>query len=220
MQKYLLALLLPLFSIPTTASAQNTSRQTPTTPIISTERDSTTFYDRLDKTLKGARISYTNSDSSFNWLVGSWTVAAKGFAKTGYRGKKEFSWNEPTVEYLSDEDHTIFMASKDSTTFTTGSGKQKGLLPPQVILQYDNYGKVWALQPGYHDRYDWGSLISDGWQGNKIVFKGTIALAGLKVNESQTWTKISDHEFRIVYEENLSDNSWFLTEENVFTKVK
>jgi len=60
---------------------------------------------------------------------------------------------------------------------------QKVVFPPQVILQYDNYGKVWALQPGY-------------------------------------WTKISDNEFHILYEENLLDNSWVVIEENIFTKIK
>jgi len=134
-------------------------------------------------------------------MVGCWTIEAKGFAKAGFRGKKEFSWKEPVAEYLKAEDHSIFIATKDSTTLTTISGKQKTLLPPQVILQYDDYGKVWVLQPGYHDRYDWGSLISKGWKGNKIIFEGTISISGLKITERETWTKISDHEFHILYEE-------------------
>jgi len=218
MSKYFLILLIPFFSRAGTAVAQDTVKHA--NPIISMERDTGTFYDRLDKVMKSKIISRVNSDSSFNWMVGNWTIEAKGFAKIGFRGKKEFRWNEPIVEYLVDENHTVFIAFKDSTTFTTQSTRQKVVLPPQVMLQYDTYGKVWALQPGYSDRYDWGSLISNGWEGNKIIFKGTISLTGLKINERETWTRISADEFHILYEETLGDNSWFVIEENTFTRVR
>jgi hypothetical protein len=161
-----------------------------------------------------------NTDSSFDWMVGNWTIEAKGFAKTGFKGQTEFRWKEPVVEYLTDETHAVFIAFKDSTTLTTKSGRQRAVLPAQVMLQYDIYGKVWVLLPGYHDRYDWGSLISDGWEGNKIVFKGTISISGLKINERETWTKISEDEFHILYEEKLIDNKWFSIEENIFTRVR
>jgi hypothetical protein len=218
MSKYFLIILIPFLSTANTATAQDTVKHA--NPIISMERNFDTFYDRLDKVIKSKEINRVNRDSSFNWMVGDWAIEAKGFAKNGFRGKKEFRWNEPVVEYLADENHTVYIAFKDSTILTTKSTRKKMVLPPQVILQYDNYGKVWVLQPGYNDRYDWGSLISNGWEGNKIIFKGTISLSGLKVNERETWTRISADEFHILYEENLSDNSWFVIEENTFTKIK
>ncbi|HEY2726842.1 MAG TPA: hypothetical protein VGI61_06690, partial [Parafilimonas sp.] len=98
--------------------------------------------------------------------------------------------------------------------------KKKYLSPPQVILQYDVYGKVWVLQAGYNNRYDWGSQISNGWQGNKIVFYGTISLSGIKCNERQTWSKISMNQFHILYEEKLQNHTWFAVEENIYTKVR
>jgi len=215
--KYLLILSITVLSKAAPASAQDTVGHA--NPIISAERDSVSFYDRLDHILKPGKTDGLNNDSSFDWMVGIWAIEAKGFAKIGFRGKKKFRWNEPAAEYWSDENHAIFVDFKDSITLTTSSGKHRAPLPSQVILQYDTYGKVWVLQPGYHDRYDWGSLISKGWEGNKIVFEGTISISGLKITERETWTKISDHEFHILYEENLLDNSWFVTEENIFTRV-
>src|SRR5882762_8659844 len=218
MSKYFLIILIPFLSKANPTTAQEIVKHAD--PIISMERDSGTFYDRLDKVIKSKEINRVNSDSTFNWMVGTWAIEAKGFAKIGFRGKKEFRWNEPVVEYLLDENHTVYVASKDSIVLTTKSIRKKVVLPPQVILQYDNYGKVWVLQPGYNDRYDWGSLISNGWKGNKIIFKGAISLTGLKINERETWTKISEDEFHILYEENLLDNTWFVIEENTFNKIK
>jgi hypothetical protein len=190
------------------------------TPIFSTELDTATFYDRLEKVLYNGKITRVNIDSSFNWLVGSWAIEAKGFAKTGFQGKKEFTWQEPSEEFLMDQNHSLFVVFKDSTTITTKAGKQKALIPPQVILQYDNYSRVWVLQAGYYDRYDWGTLIATGWEGNKILFRGTISLAGLKVNQQETWTKITSNKFHILYEEQLQDHSWFKIEENIYTRAK
>jgi len=216
--KYFLLLLIPFLSKANIVVAQEPIKHT--SPILSMERDSVTFYDRLDTLLKSSKINRVNKDSTFNWMPGSWTIEAKGYAKIGFRGKKEFRWNEPNAEYLVDENHAVFIVFKDSTTLRSRSGDQKVVRPPQVILQYDNYSKVWVLQPGYSGLYDWGSLVSNGWEGNKIIFTGTISLSGLKINERETWTKISDNDFHILYEENLSDNSWFVIEENFFTKVK
>lgn len=218
MSKHFLIILIPFLCKASATIAQDTVKHAK--PIISTERNFDTFYDRLDKVMKSEEINLVNIDSTFNWMLGSWAIKAKGFAKNGFRGKKEFKWNEPVVEYLTDEKHTVYIVFKDSIILTTKSFRKKVILPPQVMLQYDNYGKVWVLQPGYNDRYDWGSLISNGWEGNKIIFKGTISLSGLKINERETWTRISADEFHILYEENLSDNSWFVIEENTFTKLK
>jgi hypothetical protein len=218
MSKYFLIILIPFLCKASITIAQGTVKHA--NPIISIERNADTFYDRLDKVIKSKEINHVNIDSTFNWMVGSWAIKAKGFAKNGFRGKKEFRWNEPVVEYLADENHTVYIAFKDSIILTTKASRKKVVLPPQVMLQYDNYGKVWVLQPGYNDRYDWGSLISNGWEGNTIIFKGTISLSGLKINERETWTRISADEFHILYEQNLSDNSWFVIEENTFTKLK
>jgi len=218
MSKYPLILFISCFSTIAAATAQDTVKQA--TPIIQTERDSASFYDRLDNLQKSGKTGSAYTDSTFNWMIGNWAIEAEGFAKNGFRGKKEFKWNEPLAEYVADDNHTIFVVFKDSTTLTTKSTKQRVVVPPQVILQYDNYGKVWVLQPGYHDRYDWGSLIANSWEGNKIIFRGTISLNGLKINERETWTRISANEFHILYEENLLNNSWFVIEENTFTRIK
>jgi hypothetical protein len=56
--------------------------------------------------------------------------------------------------------------------------------------------------------------------GKPNDLQGTISLAGLKVNERQTWIKISEDEFHILYEEQLRDKSWFISEENIYQNKK
>ncbi|UFH53303.1 hypothetical protein [Spirosoma sp. KNUC1025] len=109
------------------------------------------------------------------------------------------------------------MTFKDSTvTIMTKDGKKSSPFLPQILLQYDKASQVWAFKGGY----DWGSEIATGWIGNKIVFRGSISLAGLKINERQNWVKLSDKEFHITYEEQLRNGSWFVSETNIYKRVE
>ena len=190
------------------------------TPILGVTPDSLSFYDRLDQALKGRKLNYDNRDSSFNWMVGNWTIKAKGYARNGFRGKTEFEWQEPFVSFVRDQNYSIFVSTGDTVRMTSQQEQKLMPMPPQVILQYDVYGGVWVLQPGYYNRYDWGSLIATGWDGYYIVFNGAISLTGIKLIERETWTRKSDDEFRIVYEEQLSDSSWFTIGESTYTRLK
>ena len=189
-------------------------------PILGIAPDSLSFYDRLDQRLKGRNLSYDNHDSSFNWMVGNWSIKAKGYARNGFRGKKEFEWQEPFVSFLRDQNYSIFVSTGDTVRMTSQGEQKLAAMPPQVILQYDVNGNVWVLQPGYYNRYDWGSLIANGWEGDHIVFNGAISVTGIKLVERETWTRRSDDEFLIVYEQQLSDGSWFTIEENTYTRIK
>jgi hypothetical protein len=44
-------------------------------------------------------------------------------------------------------------------------------------------------------------------------------LAGLAIEERQTWTKRSEQELYIRYQEQLRNGQWFLSEENVYRRV-
>ncbi|HWB92125.1 MAG TPA: hypothetical protein VG605_09740 [Puia sp.] len=189
-------------------------------PIEGISPDSITFYDRLDQELKGRRLNYDNKDSSFNWMVGSWSIKAKGYARNGFRGKKEFEWQEPYVAFTSDQNYSIYVSTNDTIRQTGRRERKLVPMPPQVILQYDVYSNVWVLQSGYYNRYDWGSLVSSGWTGDQIVFEGAISLTGIRLVERETWTKQSDDAFRIVYEELMNDGTWFTIEENTYTRTR
>ncbi|UFH53302.1 hypothetical protein [Spirosoma sp. KNUC1025] len=69
----------------------------PVHPIISVEPNPVLpFYDRLDKVSRSRELIATSEfTSSFDWLVGVWTVNATGYAKNGFKQKKIFSWQEP-----------------------------------------------------------------------------------------------------------------------------
>src|SRR5882757_1718794 len=188
-------------------------------PIWCIPPDSLSFYDRLDRVLNGKRLNYENRDSSFNWMVGKWSIQSKGYARTGFKGKREFAWTEPVVSFLRDQNYTIYADTHDTIQLTDQTGQKSMFMPPQVILQYDVYGRVWALQPGYNNRYDWGAMISSGWEGDHMEFYGTISLSGILILERETWTKIGDNEFQILYEEKLSDGSWFKIEENRYIRI-
>ena len=189
-------------------------------PIWCIPPDSLPFYDRLDRVLNGKKGNDKNGDSSFNWMVGKWSIQAKGYARTGFRGKREFAWTEPVISFLRDQNHSIFADTHDTIQLSDQTGQRSMIMPPQVILQYDVYGRVWALQPGYNNRYDWGAMISSGWEGDHAEFYGTISLSGILFLEREIWTRISDSEFHILYEEKLSDGSWFKIEENRFLRTE
>ena len=181
-------------------------------PIISPGRPTMPFYDRLNKQVTQAQ----KLDSLFNWLVGTWSVNAKGYSKNGFKGKKTFEWTEPTREIFFDSYYTFYTAFRDSLLSSfTKKGKQTIPAIPQLLLQFDRNSNVWVLKDGY----DWGSEIASSWTNTKIVFLGTISLAGIKITERQTWTKISNAEFRIAYEEQLLDGKWFLSETNVYKRL-
>jgi hypothetical protein len=82
MPKYFLIILIPFLFKAKAITAQDTVKHA--TPIISMERDSGTFYDRLDKVIRPKEINQVNSDSNFNWMVGNWAIESKGFAKIGF----------------------------------------------------------------------------------------------------------------------------------------
>jgi hypothetical protein len=91
--------------------------------------DSISFYDRLDEVLKTSKLHPDNHDSSFNWMVGTWTIQAKGWAHRG---------------------------------------------------------------SGYNDRYDWGYMISEGWNGDRIEFNGAISVSGIRMIEREPRVRLSD----------------------------
>lgn len=187
-------------------------------PILSAEPNPVLpFYDRLEKRLKNKSHPVAAADTSFDWLAGVWTVFSTGYAKTGFKGQKVFSWWEPPREIFYDENRHFYQTFQDSSlVITTKNGKQRVPFPPQLILQYDKASNLWVFKGGY----DWGSEVAVAWTGHQIVFRGTISLAGLKLNERQTWTKVSPDEFYITYEEQLYNGSWFLLERNVYRRQK
>jgi hypothetical protein len=180
------------------------------------------FYDRYfqhqqtDSTYGKAIIS-SKQMVNMQWLVGKWTITSKGYTKTNLRkdGKQVFEWKEPTVEFLLAEDHTLYLAGSDSLVVKNSQGQMKRLYLPQPFLKYDPFNQVWILVGGY----DWGALVSQGWQNTKMVFIGRIMLAGLVVEERQTWMKRSEQELYIRYEELLRNGEWFLSEENIYRKA-
>ena len=182
-------------------------------PIISPGRPTLPLYDRLDKLTTPAY----KTDSLFNWLVGTWSVNAKGYAKKGFRGKKTFEWNEPIREIFFDSNYIFYTSFKDSliTIFST-KGKEKIAAIPEVLLQFDKRSNVLVLKGGY----DWGSEIANSWTNTTMVFLGTISLEGLKITERQTWTKLSNDEFSISYEEQLKNGTWFVSETNVCKRLQ
>ena len=182
-------------------------------PIISPGRPTLPLYDRLDKLTTPAH----KTDSLFNWLVGTWSVNAKGYAKKGFRGKKTFEWAEPVREIFFDSNYIFYTSFKDSliTIFTT-KGKEKVAAIPEVLLQFDKRSNVLVLKGGY----DWGSEIANSWTNTTMVFLGTISLEGFKITERQTWTKLSNDEFRISYEEQLKNGAWFVSETNVYKRLQ
>jgi hypothetical protein len=180
------------------------------------------FYDRYflkqqrDSTFGKPVISPKQVDA-MQWLVGEWTISSKGFTKTTVRkdGKRTFEWQERAVEFLLGEDRSLFLARKDSLVLSGREGNEKRPYPPQLFLKYDPFTQVWVLVGGY----DWGAMVSGGWQGKQMVFTGRIMLAGLEIEERQTWIKRSEQELCIRYQEQLRDGQWFLSEENIYRKV-
>jgi hypothetical protein len=161
-------------------------------------------------------MSAHKMDSLFNWLIGTWSVNGKGYAKNGFKGKKTFEWTEPTREIFFDSDYTFYTSFSDSLVSAfKKKGKETISAIPQVLLQFDKRSNVWVLKGGY----DWGSEIAGSWTNTKIIFLGTISLEGFKITERQTWTKISNDEFRISYEEQLKDGKWFLSEINNYKRL-
>jgi hypothetical protein len=83
------------------------------------------FYDRLDSASKASNSAVTPATAaSFDWLAGTWSVYSTGYAKTSFKGRKEFSWQEPQREIFFDENHHFYTTFKDSTiTITTKDGR-------------------------------------------------------------------------------------------------
>jgi hypothetical protein len=211
--------LLAIFILGLGASGETQRLPRHSQPALGVIADSISFYDRLDEVLKTDQLHPDNRDSSFNWMVGTWTIQAKGWARRGFRNKTEFQWREPTVSFMRDQHYSIYAATGDTIQLTGSTGQRMTALPPQVILLYDVHGKVWVLQSGYKDRYDWGYMISEGWNGDRIEFNGAISVSGIRMIERETWVRLSDQKFQVIYEERLSDGRWFKTEENIFTRV-
>ena len=68
-------------------------------------------------------------------------------------------------------------------------------------------------------RGSYGVLRSpEGWTDNQIVFSGLMTMVGINCEWRMTWTKVSEHEFRFVNEEQASDGSWAYIDEWRFTR--
>ena len=200
----LLALILPLNGLLGQAKSAE--------PILSPWRSTLPFYDRLSK-----QAAPTHKiDSLFNWLVGTWSVKGKGYSKNGFKGKKIIEWTELNRDIYFDSDYTFYTSFSDSLVSAFKlKGKETISAIPRIFLQFDRRSNVWVLKGGY----DWGSEIASNWTNTKVTFIGTISLEGLKITERQTWTKISNDEFSITYEEQLNDGKWFLSETNDYKRL-
>jgi hypothetical protein len=73
------------------------------------------------------------------------------------------------------------------------------------FITYDPLSKQWIY---VLTRGAFGILRSPGWRGNQIVFEGRMTMIGVDCELRQTWTKVSDDEYRFINEELLPDGSW------------
>ena len=135
----------------------------------------------------------------FRWIGGEWNyenrVPATSF-NPAYAdiGSQRFS--------LCEDDSWVCIVSPD--------GRQ------QRHITFDPFSKQWIY---VLTRGSYGVLRSpEGWTDNQIVFSGLMTMVGINCEWRMTWTKVSEHEFRFVNEEQASDGSWSYIDEWRFTR--
>jgi hypothetical protein len=77
-------------------------------------------------------------------------------------------------------------------------------------ITFDPFSRQWMylLMDGAY-----GIMRSPGWIENRIVFEGHLTMIGVECHMRQTWTKVSEDEFRFVNEERLADGAWGYVDE-------
>jgi hypothetical protein len=82
-------------------------------------------------------------------------------------------------------------------------------------ITFDPFSRQWIyvlLEGAY------GIMRSPGWIDGRIVFEGHVTMIGVECELRQTWTKVSDDEFRFVNEERLPDGAWGCVDEWEFRR--
>ena len=83
-------------------------------------------------------------------------------------------------------------------------------------ITYDSFGRQWIY---VLTRGAYGVLRAPlGWEGDRLVFSGTMTMLGIDCQWRMTWTKKSDDAFGFVNEEQLADGSWVYIDEWHFTR--
>ena len=134
----------------------------------------------------------------FRWIAGEWT-AINNVPAT--RANPAYADLSSTTFKLCEKDAWICLVGRD--------GRER----PHIT--FDPFSRQWmyVLAEGAY-----GILRSPGWDDNQIVFTGPMMMIGVDCELRQSWTKISDNEFRFVNEEKLSDGSWGYVDEWQFQR--
>ena len=129
----------------------------------------------------------------FRWLVGEWTAENKVRA------------TPTTPSYTDTYIYTYQLTDDDSRLTVTGPGGK-----PRPYLTFDPFSNRWMMT--FIDGL-YGVLRSEGWQGNRIVFIGSLTMLGVDCELRQTITRGSQDQVHILNEEKLSDGSWQVMDE-------
>ena len=137
---------------------------------------------------------------------------------------KEFSW----IAGEWNRENVVPATKSNPAYVDVGSGRfsicEKGdwvcmVAPDGREMQqitFDPFSRQWVyvLMNGAY-----GMLRSrEGWNGNQIVFTGTMIMLGIECEWRMRWTKESDDRFSFVNEERGADGGWEYIDEWRFTR--
>ena len=136
------------------------------------------------------------------WLLGTWSVKSRVFAKSSAFVPGGKSIVEPIMDGTWLQIRDSYADEVEDLGFLTFNVVTK----EWVVIGLDRTGNAITAK-------------GIGWERNRLVLTAHDAeIVGERVVLRQTLPKVSDQEYRVLNEERLDDGSWALIDEYVYTR--